>query len=36
MPATLLLHGDKVYDSNTVRVKIEAMGAAPNIPPKVN
>ena len=33
MPATPVLHGDKGYDSNAVRAKIEAMGAAPNIPP---
>ncbi len=36
LPTTALLHGDKGYDSNAVRRKIEAMGAAPNIPPKVN
>ena len=36
LPKTTLLHGDKGYDSNAVRRKIEAMGAAPNIPPKVN
>ncbi len=36
MPATSILHGDKGYDSNAVRRKIEAMGAAPNIPPKIN
>ena len=36
MPETSVLHGDKGYDTNAVRVKIEAMGAAPNIPPKVN
>ncbi len=34
MPKTSILHGDKGYDSNAVRRKIEAMGAAPNIPPK--
>ena len=27
---------DKGYDSNALRRKIEAMGAAPNIPPKIN
>jgi transposase len=32
MPTTELLHGDKGYDSDAVRRKIEAMGAAPNIP----
>ncbi len=31
-----ILHADKGYDSNAVRRKIEAMGAAPNIPPKTN
>ncbi len=36
MPATTILHGDKGYDSNAVRNKIESKGAAPNIPPKVN
>jgi transposase len=35
-PATSILHGDKGYDSNAVRQKIEEMGAAPNIPPKAN
>ena len=36
MPATSILHGDKGYDSNAVRRKIEAMEATPNIPPKIN
>ncbi len=36
MPPTRLLHGDKGYDSDAVRRKIESRGAAPNIPPKVN
>ena len=36
MPATSIVHGDKGYDSNAVRRKIEGMGAAPNIPPKIN
>lgn len=31
-----LVHGDKGYDTNAVRRKIEAKGAAPDIPPKVN
>ena len=31
-----LVHADKGYDSNAVRQKIEAKGAAPNIPPKRN
>jgi len=36
MPKTSILHGDKGYDSDAVRRKIEDMGAAPNIPPKAN
>ena len=36
MPAASILLGDKGYDSNAVRRKIEGMGAAPNIPPKTN
>jgi transposase len=36
LPETDLVHGDKGYDSNAVRRKIEAKGAAPNIPPKSN
>jgi transposase len=36
MPATELLHGDKGYDSDAVRRKVESMGVAPNIPPKIN
>ena len=36
MPQTDILHGDKGYDSDAVRRKIENRGAAPNIPPKVN
>lgn len=36
MPETDILHGDKGYDSDAVRRKIESKGAAPNIPPKVN
>jgi transposase len=31
-----LVQGDKGYDTNAVRRKIEAKGTAPNIPPKVN
>ncbi|GHE72541.1 IS5 family transposase [Camelimonas fluminis] len=34
MPHTDILHGDKGYDTNAVRAKIENMGVAPNIPPK--
>ncbi len=33
---TVVLQGDKGYDSDKVRQQIEAHGAAPNIPPKVN
>jgi len=33
---TDLVHGDKGYDTDAVRRKIEAKGAAPNIPPKSN
>ena len=36
MPAADILHGDNGYDSDAVRRKIEALGAAPNIPPKIN
>lgn len=36
LPQTALLHGDKGYDSNAVRRKIESKGTAPNIPPKAN
>jgi transposase len=36
MHATSTLHGDKGYDSNAVRRQIEDMGAAANIPPKIN
>lgn len=36
LPPVRLVHGDKGYDSNAVRAKIEASGAAPNIPPKAN
>lgn len=31
-----LLHGDKGYDSDAIRRKIESKGAAPNISPKAN
>ena len=33
---TVVLHDDKGYDSDKVRCQIEAHGAAPNIPPKIN
>lgn len=35
-PETDIIQGDKGYDSNAVRQKIEARGATPNIPPKSN
>jgi transposase len=31
-----VVHGDKGYDSDAVRRKVESKGAAPNIPPKAN
>lgn len=34
LPANLMVHGDKGYDSNAVRHQIEAQGCVPNIPPK--
>ena len=36
MPATSIPHGDKGSDRNAVRRKIEAMGVAPDIRPKIN
>ena len=36
MPQTDIVHGDKAYDTDAVRRKIESKGAAPNIPPKIN
>ena len=36
MPLSPILHGDKGYDSNAIRRKIEDKGAMPNIPPKAN
>ena len=35
-PQTVVLHGDKGYDSDKLRRQIERLGAAPNIPPKIN
>ena len=35
-PETVILHGDKGYDSDRLRRQIEARGTAPNIPPKSN
>jgi len=36
MPRSLILNGDKGYDSNAIRRQVEERGAMPNIPPKVN
>lgn len=36
MPPTTILNGDKGYNGDAVRRKIESKGAAPNIPPKAN
>jgi transposase len=36
LPANLMVHGDKGYDSNAVRHQIEVQGCVPNIPPKSN
>jgi transposase len=36
MPPSLILNGDKGYDSNAIRRQVEERGAMPNIPPKVN
>ena len=34
MPAAVILHGDKGYESDAGRREIETKGAAPNIPPR--
>ena len=36
IPATAIPHGDKGYDRDAVRRKIESKGVASNIPPKAN
>jgi hypothetical protein len=36
MPACVILHGDKGYDSDAIRRQVENVGAMPNIPPKTN
>ena len=36
LPVTRIVHGDKGYDSDRLRRRIEQTGAAPNIPPKSN
>lgn len=33
---TVVLHGDKGYDSDKMRRQIERQVAAPNMPPKIN
>jgi hypothetical protein len=34
MPHAPILHGDKGYDSNAIRRRVEGKGVMPNIPPK--
>ena len=36
LPPSPILCGDKGYDTNAVRRKVEEAGAMPNIPPKAN
>jgi len=36
LPRARIVHGDKGYDSNAIRRRIEADGMMPNIPPKAN
>jgi transposase len=36
LPPCRVLHADKGYDTDIIRHQIEASGAAPNIPPKIN
>lgn len=36
LPAAKIPNGDKGYDSNKVRSKVQGMGTVPNIPPKKN
>ena len=36
LPACDILHADKGYDSNAIREQVQARGAMPNIPPKIN
>jgi len=36
VPTCRLLHADKAYDTDAIRRQIEASGAAPNIPSKIN
>lgn len=36
LPTCRIVLADKGYDSDAIRRQIEAAGAAPNIPPKIN
>ena len=36
LPAARVLHGDKGYDTDLIRRRVEANGTLPNIPPKTN
>jgi transposase len=36
LPAGVLVHADKGYDTDRFRRRIEAQGSVPNIPPKAN
>src|ERR671913_67075 len=36
LPAADVLHGDKGYDTDLIRRRVEANGTLPNIPPKAN
>src|SRR5687768_1790740 len=36
LPAARVLHGDKGYDTDLIRRRVEANGTLPNIPPKAN
>ncbi len=36
LPPCEILHGDKGYDSNAIRRRVEDGGVMPNIPPKAN
>jgi transposase len=36
LPAAGVLHGDRGYDTDHIRRRVEANGTLPNIPPKAN
>jgi transposase len=36
LPAADVLHGDRGYDTDHIRRRVEANGTLPNIPPKAN